>query len=155
MVRPQTAQLFLKMLFHAFVRFHQIMRQFGRDFHLVTTLISLQDLSEDRFAARINVSRIEIIDTAGNGCHDFPFRFDKINATKAILAESHTTISQYRNVFSTFILPILHVAHSYPTPLNSPKTGPSNAILWTFMDDLITDGMAFCHFLNSCHMQNQ
>ena len=107
MVGAQAAKLLLEQLFHIFLAFDQIMGQLGGNEHPIPRLIALQDLTQSRLAAGVDVSGIEIIHTALNGGHDLPFGFLFVDDS-GLVRKAHAAEPQNRKPVSVFIASVMH-----------------------------------------------
>ena len=83
------------------------MRQLCRKIYLVPAAVFLQDFPDGRFAARIDVSGVEIIDAQTDRVHQFPLRFFQINSC-AFPGKTHTAVAQYGQVVSSAVFSVLH-----------------------------------------------
>ena len=111
MVSTQAAQLLIEKLIQTCGTLDQIMGQLGGDIDLVPQVILLQDLTQSRFAAAVDVGGVEVVDALLNGQLDFPFRFLHVDTT-LLLRKPQAAKAQHRKRIAVFIQPIIH---KYPT----------------------------------------
>ena len=107
MIRPQALQLFLEELFQALCASNQVMRQFRCNLHLFPDSIFLQNLAQSRFAAGIDVCRVEIIDAQTDSLQNLPFCLFHIDFSHFLL-KTHAAKAQNGYGISVFIITVVH-----------------------------------------------
>ena len=104
MVGTQTAQLFLKIGFHAVRLLDQIMGQLGGD---VPQPVPLQNFPQGSLAAGVDIGGVKIIHAAPVSLKNFLLGLFHIHLSGG-LGKAHTAISQHGNGISITVRTILH-----------------------------------------------
>ena len=102
MVSAQAAQLLRKKLFQSIPVFDQIVGQLGGDEHPVPDLVSLQNLSQRRFAAGVDVGGVKIVHAAVDGSQNLPLCLCHVDDS-SVFGKAHTAEAQNGQLVSVSV----------------------------------------------------
>ena len=104
----QTGQLLVKIFVQVSSAFDHVLGQLGRDIDFLTDLIALENFSQRRFTARIDVSSVIVVDAGTEGSQNLRLCLLQIDAVP-LSGETHASESQHRKFISTAVFSVNHV----------------------------------------------
>ena len=107
MVGAQALEFFVEIAVEGGAALDEVLGKLGGDVHPVADAVALQDGAERRLAAGVDVGRVEIVDAALDGGHDFLLRLLEVDDA-GLLGETHAPVAEYRQLVPVFILSVLH-----------------------------------------------
>ena len=107
MIRPEAGQLLLEDFFGSRRVPDHVLGQLGGDQHLIPQVVFLQNGAEKRFAARINIGGIVIIDARVPGGQDFLFRLFQIQ-TAAFAGKTHASVAKDGQILPVSVFAVFH-----------------------------------------------